>query len=81
MRERERFGSWLGMLFAICRPRVAVCVVRAESQPSGLLVTVTVNRDVVVEHSEPPRHFSDTAEAADAVAEFLDSFTRRFGEK
>jgi hypothetical protein len=81
VRERERFGSWLGKLFAICRPRVGVCVVRAESQPSGLLVTVTVNRDVVAEHSEPPRYFSDTGEATDAVADFLESFTRRVGGK
>lgn len=67
------------MLFAMRerQPQAAVCVVRAERQSSGLLITVTVHRDMVAEHSDPPQHFSDIGDAIGAVTGFLESFARR----
>jgi len=77
--ERRFCDSWLGMLFTMRarQPQAAVCVVRAELQPPGLLITVTVNRDVIAEHPSTRRHFSDVDDAIGAVAEFLESFSRR----
>ena len=55
--------------------RAAVCVLRVEVESWGLLITLTVNRDIASGTAEPPIRFSDTEEAATAVAAFLDSFT------
>lgn len=67
------------MLFPMLarQPQAAVCVVRVERQSSGLLITVTVHRDVLNEHSDPPQHFSDVGDAIGAVTGFLESFVRR----
>jgi hypothetical protein len=55
--------------------RAAVCILRVEVESWGLLITLTVNRDIAGGTAEPPTRFSDTEEAAAAVAAFLHSFT------
>lgn len=55
--------------------RAAVCIVRVEPESWGLLITVTVNRDVGRARAQPGARFSDTAAATAAVAQFLESFT------
>ena len=56
--------------------RAAVCILRVEEGSWGLLITMTVNRDIASGTTEPPIRFSDTEEATAAVATFLQSFTR-----
>jgi hypothetical protein len=56
------------------RPRAAVCIVRIERESWGLIITVTVNRDVSRARPEEPVRFTRTSEAAAAVARFLDDF-------
>lgn len=60
-------------------PRVGVCIVRAELQDSGLLITVTANTSVTpaLRSADPlaARKFVDIDDATAAVTDFL----RRFG--
>ena len=58
------------------QPRVAVCILRVEVEPSRLIITVTVNRDIATAAAQPVAHFTDTKSAAASVAEFLESFTQ-----
>jgi hypothetical protein len=53
--------------------RAAVCIIRVEVESWGLVITMTVNRDIAAASSEPAVHFTDTGEAAAAVAAFLES--------
>lgn len=55
-------------------PKTAVCIVRIERESWGLVITVTVNRNVSRARPEEPVRFTTTSEAAAAVAEFLNSF-------
>jgi hypothetical protein len=56
--------------------RAAVCILRVEKEPRGLLITMTVNRDVARDAAEPPIFFADADEAAAAVAALLHSLAR-----
>jgi hypothetical protein len=56
--------------------RAAVCILRVEAESWGLLITMTVNRDIASDTAEPSVRFSDTGEATAAVAAFLQSFAR-----
>jgi hypothetical protein len=56
------------------QPRIAVCLVRVEPQPWGVVITITVNRDVAARRAEPAVRFIDVTAAAATVAEFLGSF-------
>jgi len=58
------------------QPRVAVCILRVEVEPTRLIITMTVNRDIATAAAQPVAHFTDTNSAAASVAEFLESFTR-----
>ncbi|QXJ21277.1 hypothetical protein AGRA3207_002114 [Actinomadura graeca] len=58
------------------RTHAAVCLIRVESQPSGLLISLIITRDVTLGGPEPSRHFSDADAAADVVADFLRSMTQ-----
>jgi len=51
-----------------------VCIIRIERESWGLIITVTVNRDVSRARAEEPVRFTSPSEAAAAVARFLDSF-------
>jgi hypothetical protein len=51
-----------------------VCILRVNVQPQGLLITLTVNRDIGNASTEPTVHFSDIREATTAVVAFLESF-------
>ncbi len=55
----------------------AVCIVRVEEESWGLVITLTVNRDVAAATAEKVTRFSDPGAAAAAVAAFLDSFSRK----
>jgi hypothetical protein len=54
--------------------QAAVCILRVEVESWGLLITMTVNRDIASGSAEPLIRFSDTEEATAAVAAFLQSF-------
>jgi hypothetical protein len=54
--------------------RAAVCILRVEIESWGLLITMTVNRDIARGTAEPPIRFADADEAAAAVAALLHSF-------
>ena len=56
--------------------RAAVCILRVEVESWGLLITMTVNRDITSDTAEPSVRFADTGEATAAVAAFLQSFIR-----
>ena len=56
--------------------RTAVCILRVELQARGLVITMTVNRDIANANAERVTRFSSTAEAAAAVTAFLESFDR-----
>jgi hypothetical protein len=56
--------------------QAAVCILRVEVESWGLLITMTVNRDIASGSAEPLIRFSDTEEATAAVAAFLQSFAR-----
>jgi len=56
--------------------RAAVCILRVEEESWGLLITMTVNRDIASGHADLPIRFSDAEEAAAAVTAFLQSFAR-----
>jgi hypothetical protein len=53
-----------------------VCIIRVEVESWGLVITMTVNRDIAVASPEPAVRFTDTDEAAEAVSAFLASFRR-----
>jgi hypothetical protein len=53
--------------------RVAVCVLRVEVESWGLLITMTTDQDIASRTAERVTRFSDTGEAAAAVAVFLES--------
>ena len=55
-------------------PKAAVCIIRVERESRGLLITVTVNRDVAEARAEPPIRFTATSEAVATVIRFLESF-------
>ena len=54
-----------------------MCILRVEEESWGLVITLTVNRDVAAATSEKVTRFSDPGAAAAAVAVFLDSFNRK----
>jgi hypothetical protein len=56
--------------------RAAVCILRVEVESWGLVITMTVNRDVATEAAGSVTRFSDAGEAAAAVTAFLESFGR-----
>lgn len=56
--------------------RAGVCILRVEEESWGLLITMTVNRDIASGTAEPLLRFSDAEEAMAAVAAFLRSFTK-----
>lgn len=53
----------------------AVCILRVVTESWGLVITMTVNRDVTGAGTESVARFSDPGEAAAAVAAFLASFS------
>lgn len=56
--------------------RTAVCILRVEVESRSLVITMTVNRDIANATTQPATRFSDTREAAAAIAAFLESFNR-----
>lgn len=44
-------------------------------EPTRVIITMTINRDVVTATTQPVTRFTDTGKATAAVAEFLESFT------
>lgn len=56
------------------RSQTAVCILRVEVESSGVIFTMTVNRDITTSTAEPVNHFSNARDATAAIAEFLDSF-------
>lgn len=56
--------------------RAGVCILRVEEESWGLLITLTVNRDIASGATEPLLRFSDSEAATAAVAAFLQSFTK-----
>jgi hypothetical protein len=54
--------------------QAAVCILRVEVESWGLVITMTVNRDVASADTERVTRFSDPREAVAAVAAFLESF-------
>jgi hypothetical protein len=57
--------------------RAAVCIIRVEVESWGLVIAITVNRDIATGSIEPVARFTDTGEAAAAVAAFLESFNQK----
>lgn len=57
------------------RSWAAVCILRVEEESWGLVITVTINRDVASAPAEPAARFHDVSDATAAVAKFLESFT------
>jgi hypothetical protein len=53
-----------------------VCIIRVEVESWGLVITMTVNRDIAAASPEPAVRFTDTGQAAAAVTAFLESFKR-----
>jgi hypothetical protein len=78
-RRRSDSSRYMLKLMPRRRSRTAVCIVRVEAESWGLVITVTINRDVANASAEPAVRFSDTRDATAAVAEFLESFTRDQG--
>jgi hypothetical protein len=54
--------------------RAAVCIIRVEVESWGLVITMTVNRDIATASPQPAVRFSEASEATAAVAAFLESF-------
>lgn len=52
-----------------------MCILRIEMEPTRVIITMTINRDVVTATTQPVTRFTDTGKATAAVAEFLESFT------
>ncbi len=63
------------------RLQVGVCIVRVESQPDHLVITVTTNRNVdrnlYSARPEPAEQCSDLEVAVEAVARFLRQFEQQ----
>ena len=50
-----------------------MCIIRVEVESWGLVITMTINRDIATASPEPAIRFTDTGEAAAAVTAFLES--------
>ena len=59
------------------RSETAVCVLRVERQSSGVLITVTITRDITTGQTDPPIRYSAASNAADGIAAFLEDFEKR----
>lgn len=57
------------------RPRIAVCLVRVERQSWGVVITVTINRDIAARRAEEAVQFYDITAATTTITEFLESFS------
>lgn len=57
------------------QPRIAVCLIRVERQSRGLVISVTISRDIATRRAESTVRFVEVAAAVAAVAEFLESFS------
>jgi hypothetical protein len=55
-------------------PPAAVCVVRAERQGAGLLITLIINADIDQVSRQRLEHFADIDAALEAVRHFLVQF-------
>jgi hypothetical protein len=55
-------------------PQAAVCVVRAERQDAGLLITLVINADIEQISGQQLLHFADIDAAVTAVRHFLVQF-------
>jgi hypothetical protein len=55
-------------------PRAAVCVVRAERQGTGMLITLVITPDIEEISGERSLHVSDIDAALDVVRQFLVRF-------
>ena len=53
-----------------------MCIIRVDVESWGLVITMTVNRDIAAASPEPAVRFTDTGEAAAAVTAFLESLKR-----
>lgn len=53
-----------------------MCIIRVEVESWGLVITMTINRDIATASPEPAIRFTDTGEAAAAVTAFLESLKR-----
>lgn len=53
-----------------------MCIIRVEVESWGLVITMTVNRDIAAASPEPAVRFTEPGEAAAAVTAFLESFKR-----
>lgn len=61
-------------IMADTHSRAAVCVVRAERQDFGLLITLVINADIDQVSREWVQHFTDIDAALDAVRDFVIRF-------
>jgi hypothetical protein len=55
-------------------PRAAVCIVRAERQDTGMLITLVIAANVEEISSQQSLHVTDIDAALDAVRHFLAQF-------
>jgi hypothetical protein len=55
-------------------PRAAVCVVRAERQDAGLLITLTISVDIDQVSGQRVHHFADIDGALETIQHFLTQF-------
>lgn len=55
----------------------AACIVKVDPQPWGLLITVTLNRDLVGLQAGRVHHFTECADAVAVVKRFLESQAQR----
>jgi hypothetical protein len=62
------------MSMAPSSPKTAVCILRIERESWGLVITVTVNRDISRAYHKEPVRYTRPSETAAAVAEFIYSF-------
>jgi hypothetical protein len=60
-------------------PRAALCVIRAERQGTGLLITLVVTEDVEDISDQRSLHVADIGDAVDAVRHFLIRFAGSSG--
>lgn len=57
----------------------AVCLLRAERQTDGLLITMLATQDITTGLQDPPRRFLDVGSAVAAVAAFLEAVETDIG--
>jgi hypothetical protein len=57
--------------------RAGICVVRIETQGSGVLITLRTNNDIEQISTERVYTVADTGAAVQIVREFLTTFARR----